>query len=222
MELILTTTNGVEGYVIAEYLGCVSGTGSYLPGGAIGEGYLSKTQNAMFSSAYQDALLQMRSSLKKKADAIIGIQTSICSMNGIAAYILVTVTGTAVRLEKILEPLPVTESSKQKAEAARQAAEAEKQIEAATQEVEAAFQRGLETGVFTPVDRGQFLLHLKGLDSVGDMLEEIRKARETDPSLFPQDFADKLKDNLELSRLYGKRVGVQNLLKQVEQFFNGT
>lgn len=219
MDFIMTNTDSVEGYVITDYVGCASAAASYLPGGVIGEGYLDSRQKLMFSNAYGDALARMRSEWKEKADAIVGIRASVCSMNGSMAYILVSVCGTAVRLEKILEPLPVTESRRRKAEEERLRAEERERAAKCRQQLDDQRRQRTESGDVQTVDPAGLISVLKSLDNPVDMMKEVEKAMDTDPTLFPEDFADKLRKNIEMSRIYSKRVGAGNFIKQVEQFF---
>ena len=170
MRFIMTTTNSVEGYVVSEYLGCVSASASYLPGGAIGEGYFNSKGSAMYSGAYNDALSRMKTEVLNKADAIIGIQSSVCSMNGALAYILVTVSGTAVKLEKIIEPLPVTERSQKKAEEEKRRAEERLRVEEQKRQLEEQHREMLERGEIAEVDREALLEVLRSLDSAAEMM----------------------------------------------------
>lgn len=92
--MILTTTPTVEGKRITEYLGVVSGTDIYLVGGLLGGGMAN--QEGLFGVAFGAA----RENMVKKAagaDAIVGIQTEVCSPGGLN-NIIVVVTGTAVKL----------------------------------------------------------------------------------------------------------------------------
>lgn len=215
----MTTTNTVEGYVVSEYLGCVSASACYLPGGAIGEGYINSMQSAMYTSAYNDALSRMKTEVQNKADAIIGIQSSVCSMNGVMSFILVTVSGTAVKLEKIIEPLPVTERSREKAEEEKRQALERVRLEEHKRQLEEQHRTMLERGEITAVDREALLTVLRSLDSAADMMTEAEKAQSIDPTLFSPEILETLRKNIETGRVYGKRVGALNFIKQVEQYF---
>ncbi len=96
--MILTTTEKVDGYIVEDYLGLVSGTDIYLVGGLIGGGLAN--QEKLFDTALSNArshLISKASALG--ADAIIGIQQSFTSPGGVNNMIL-ALTGTAVKLSK--------------------------------------------------------------------------------------------------------------------------
>lgn len=97
--MIITTTPSIEGKHISKYLGVVNAATIYNWGGLIGEG-LSKADQTFDWSAYTPIV----SSLRKKAeefgaDAIIGLQMNVTSLNGTVAgsQMFVCATGTAVK-----------------------------------------------------------------------------------------------------------------------------
>ncbi len=93
--MIVTTTPSLEGYHITKYIGTVTGAATYLIGGVIGEGMFSSRQSSQFSIAWQEAVAFMKKEAYK-ADAIVGVQHTLCGVaNG---YMVVSVTGTAVNL----------------------------------------------------------------------------------------------------------------------------
>lgn len=94
-NIIVTNTPNVEGYVITDYLGSVSGAATYLLGGAFGEGLSDSRQSAMVSNAFQTAIRQMKTEARG-ADAIVGLQHTLCGVSN--GYMIVSVTGTAVKL----------------------------------------------------------------------------------------------------------------------------
>lgn len=99
--MITTTGSNVEGYRISEYKGLVCGASIYNVGGLIGGGYLDKVQSNLFAMAIRSAKETLvHDAFYKGADAVIAIQTSLggsATMN----QLVVTLTGTAVKLEKI-------------------------------------------------------------------------------------------------------------------------
>lgn len=96
--MIITTTQSIENYHIVEYLGIVSGADTYVVGGIIGEGFAK--QGKYYETALRNAHLQMESKAGQYgADAIVGVQVSVTSM-ATAGSIVVTSTGTAVKIEK--------------------------------------------------------------------------------------------------------------------------
>lgn len=98
--MIITTTPSVEGKHISKYLGVVNAAKIYNWGGIIGEG-LSKADSTFDLYAYKPII----SSLCQKAemvgaDAIVGLQVNVSSLNGTVAgsQMFVCATGTAVKL----------------------------------------------------------------------------------------------------------------------------
>lgn len=96
--MILTTTPTIDNYHISQYLDIVSGADTYTVGGIIGEGFLRQ------GSYYEMALDKAKSQMESKAslygaDAIVGIQVAVTSMATVGE-IVVTATGTAVKIEK--------------------------------------------------------------------------------------------------------------------------
>ena len=97
-NMILTTTNEIKGYNVTEYIGIVAGTDIYLVGGIFGGGLANQEQ------LYATALLNATTKLKQNAEAlganaVIGIQSNLTSTGG-TNNIIVTLTGTAVKLSK--------------------------------------------------------------------------------------------------------------------------
>ena len=97
-DMILSTTNEIKGYNINKYIGNVGGTDIYLIGGILGGGLASQEQ------LYANALMNTTSKLKQNAknigaNAVIGIQSNLTSTGG-TNNIIVTLTGTAVDIEK--------------------------------------------------------------------------------------------------------------------------
>jgi len=94
--MIVTTTQSVEGKIIQEYVGLVSGADTYNAGGLVGGGYTSGGQSLYFQAAIDRATQKMEIKAYG-ADAIVGVQVVIgasAAMN----QVIVTVTGTAVKL----------------------------------------------------------------------------------------------------------------------------
>ena len=131
--MIVVTTPTVEGHFITEYLGAVTGAATYLAGGFIGEGMISRNQASQFSFAWEEAARYMRQNCPD-ADAIVGVQHDLCSVaNG---NMVLTLSGTAVKLSK--DPtyeLRIREARQQEAEMrARLEAEEQRRREAEQEE----------------------------------------------------------------------------------------
>lgn len=101
-KMITTTCSNIEGYRIKEYRGIVSGASIYnFGGGFFAGGYSDKGQSKLFGSALETAKeILVKNAVNVGADAVIGIQTALVVTNPLIA---VTLTGTAVKTEKITE-----------------------------------------------------------------------------------------------------------------------
>lgn len=94
--MIITTTNFVPDKEVTEILGVVTGTDIYLVGGAIGGGLI--TQEHLFGAAFQNASKKMEAKAETmKADAVISLNCCFTSPGG-ANYMVLALTGTAVKL----------------------------------------------------------------------------------------------------------------------------
>ena len=96
--MILTTTPTIENYHITSYLGIVSGADTYTVGGLIGEGLMKQGFYYEMSLNKAKSLMESKAS-EYGADAIVGIQVAVTSMSSVG-QIVVTATGTAVKIEK--------------------------------------------------------------------------------------------------------------------------
>jgi uncharacterized protein YbjQ (UPF0145 family) len=100
--MILTTTNSIDGYSIAEYIGIVSGT-------AVNMQEMQMTFNMQkyyagisesVSKVKEQAFEQLKSNAKKlNANAVVGINVDI-ELTSSDYAILVSITGTAVNVIK--------------------------------------------------------------------------------------------------------------------------
>lgn len=102
-RIIVTTTPYVEGRKIKQYLGLASGADIYNAGGLIGGGYTTKGQTNLYQMAVSRAVNRIKNdAVFESADAIIGVQISLGS-SSVMNQVIVTVTGTAVRLEPLTD-----------------------------------------------------------------------------------------------------------------------
>jgi uncharacterized protein YbjQ (UPF0145 family) len=110
--MILSTTDGIQGAVVGEYLGIVTAEVVYgsnalrdffaglrdIIGGRTG------SYERVFERGHQDALAELeRRAEQLGADAVIGIEVDTGSINidQTGALLLITATGTAVRLQSL-------------------------------------------------------------------------------------------------------------------------
>ena len=96
--MIITTTPSVEKYNITQYLDIVTGADTYVVGGLIGEGLAR--QNSLFKQTAAAACSQMEYAARAiGADAIVGVSI-MTEYLGTTGYVLVTASGTAVKIEE--------------------------------------------------------------------------------------------------------------------------
>ena len=103
-NIMLTTGNGFDGYTIREYLGIVSGEAilgsNFLKGIAASVTNASDQDLVKVEKAKEDAESRLlKAAAKKKANAIIGIQTAYTTLEGGSFGAIAT--GTAVVVEEI-------------------------------------------------------------------------------------------------------------------------
>ncbi len=106
-ELLLTTGDGFEGYSVKEYLGIISGEAilgsNFLKGITASVTNVSEQDMAKVEKAREDAEKRLiKAAKKKKADAILGVQTIYTTFEGGSFGAIIT--GTAVTLEEIPKP----------------------------------------------------------------------------------------------------------------------
>ncbi|GAA4802144.1 YbjQ family protein [Litoribaculum gwangyangense] len=96
--MILTTTNNIEGHVIQDYLGIVTGVSVNLK-----TKYSFKTEknlsisSDLINKAKEEAFQDLRdNAIKLKANAVVGISIDFETESGL--YFFVSITGTAVKV----------------------------------------------------------------------------------------------------------------------------
>ena len=93
----ITTCEKIENREIESYLGIVYSTGIYIVGGLLGGGLVN--QEILFGTEYDRAMNRMyQKAILLGGNAVIGMQTALTSA---ANYIILTVSGTAVKLKDI-------------------------------------------------------------------------------------------------------------------------
>ena len=122
--MIISNTPTLEGYRIVKYLGNVIGAHIYAPGGIFGEGIIRQTK--LVAKAYTLATDNMKNEAPYETDAIVGVNTTVTQL--IDGTALVTVSGTAVKTEKI-----ITEEEKRRLQEEKE--KAEKELQEKTREL---------------------------------------------------------------------------------------
>ena len=107
-NLMLTTGDGFEGYVIREYLGIVTGEAilgsNFFKGIAASMTNVSEQDMAKVERAKEEAEGRLlKAANKKKANAVIGIASAYTTLEGGSFGAIIT--GTAVRIEEVEKPM---------------------------------------------------------------------------------------------------------------------
>ena len=97
--MIITTTESINGYNIVEYKGIVSGTDIYLVGGLLGGG-LANQENLYANAIIRETKNLKNNAIAMGANGVVGIQNILVSPGNLNS-IIVVVTGTAVKIEKV-------------------------------------------------------------------------------------------------------------------------
>ena len=132
---------------------------------------------------------------------------------------MVSMTATAVKIEKIIEPLPTTESTAARIQKEKELSEKAKLEAERKQQLEAERKEKLARGEIFEIDKSELFAHLKQMESVAEMLDEVKSAMAQDPTMLSEDQYKKLEECKEIARIYGKRAGAQSFIKQAERYF---
>lgn len=97
--MVLTTTNSIEGHIIKDYLGIVTGVSTNLK-----KKYSFKTEknleisSSIIDEAKEEAFQNLKANAKQLgANAVVGITVDFETSSGM--YFFVSVTGTAVKVQ---------------------------------------------------------------------------------------------------------------------------
>lgn len=225
----LTTGYDFQGYFITEYIDVFFD--EVLFGIGFGRGIASSIDN-IFSSfsggeatAMIDKLNEVKNELRRRviskaqkagANALIGIDFE---SSRIGDLLMVSMTATAVKIEKIIDPLPNTDGAAARLQHEKELAEEIKREEEKKKRRETERKEKIANGEFCLIDREDLLERLKQMDSTTEMLEEVKKAMSEDPLLLTDDQLEKLKKCDVTARMYGMCMGMKTFLKDIEGFF---
>lgn len=96
--MILTTTNSIEGHVIQDYLGIITGVSTSIKTSFSFKTEKNKTLYEDFiNNAKEEAFQKLKdNAIKLKANAVVGIKLDIEPSS--STYFFVSITGTAVKV----------------------------------------------------------------------------------------------------------------------------
>lgn len=226
----LTTGFDFQGYFITDYIDVYFD--EILVGLGFGKSILSSIDNVFSSfsggeaTEMIDKLNNVKASLRKRmiekaekagANALIGIDFESSRLGDL---LMVSMTATAVKIEKIIEPLPLTAEAAERKQTEREKAE-NARIEAERKQAwEKERREKIKRGEAPADDKEELMNRLKRLDSVKEMLAEVQRALSMDMILLSEEQLKKLENCREIERLYGKRAGVNRFLRSIEEFLS--
>lgn len=214
----LTTGFDFQGYFIEEYIDVIFD--EMLVGIGLGKSIISTIDN-MFSSLtgseatamiekLNDVKSELRDRVVKKAqqlgaNALIGIDFESSKLGDL---IMVSMTATAVKIERIVSPLPTTERELKNAEEAELKAKAQEERE-----------RKLEYLREHPneFDVESVIQDLNALQSTKERADYIRRVIAENPNNFSDELTQQLEHKLHVERMYGRGSGLTNTLRE---YFN--
>lgn len=217
----LTTGFDFQGYFITEYYDVIFD--EMLVGLGLGKALLSTLDNIASSftgseatimvEKLNDAKMALRNRVIHKAEqlganALIGIDFESSKLGDI---IMVSMTATAVRIEKIVSGLPLTERDQKEEEEKKKQEKVRQEQEA----WEAAKEEMMRTKRITPDAVIGLVSQLEDSRKMKDVLLEFSQ---NNPGFFSPDFLKSIDDSVELGRMYGKKLGADNLMKKLKTY----
>lgn len=220
----LTTGYEFQGYFITDYYDVIFD--EMLVGLGFGRSLLSSLDNLASSLTGGEATVmveklnaakfRLRERVIQKAsqlgaNALIGIDFESSKLGDI---IMVSMTATAVHIEKIVSDLPYTERNQ------REDIEKERQQKAQQERAvwEATREDIKRTSDITPE---AILSLVSQLDDAREMNEVIHDFSSNNPGYFSPDFLEGLSSSVELGRMYGKRVGAESFVANLKKYLQG-
>lgn len=215
----LTTGNEFQGYFITEYYDVIFD--EMIMGIGIGNALKSSFDN--FASAVMGseatvlverlniAKEELRGRIIKKAqklgaNALIGIDFE---SSRIGELLMVSMTATAVYIEKIVSELPMLERDQKIA--------MQKELEEKKRQEQLAFRECYQNN---QLEFKSIIDRLDQLDNAKEMMNTIREIGNQTPGLFTPDILDSLDKSVELGRMYGKKVGANDFRKKIREYLN--
>ena len=216
----LTTGFDFQGYFITEYIDVIFD--EMLVGIGLGKGIISTIDN-MFSSltgseatAMIDKLNDVKSELRDRvikkaqklgANALIGIDFESSKLGDL---IMVSMTATAVKVDKIVSPLPTTqqeiEFAKEKEREAKLAEEKENRMKHLREQQK-------------EFDVPSFMQALEQMETSRERGEYIKQLASVHPNLFTDEILQKVENSISIERMYGRGAGWRGLSKALKEYF---
>lgn len=214
----LTTGYEFQGYFITEYYDVIFD--EMLVGLGLGKSIASSFDNLFSALSGSEATTmveklnavkrELRDRVIKKAknlgaNALIGIDFESSKLGDM---IMVSMTATAVKIDKVISPLPCTSAQKAKEEA--DAYEQQKVAEE-KQRWERAKKEGFEFESFIKI--------LREYETVREMYAYVERMVAEQPNVFSEECMQKLKKSLMAEKVYGKSVGKSSFIETIQEYF---
>lgn len=219
----LTTGYEFQGYYITEYYDVIFD--EMLVGLGAGRSFMSALDNAIASFAGSEATIMidklneekanLRNRVIKKAaqlgaNALIGIDFESSKLGDL---MMISMTATAVKIEKIAEGLPVTEKQLYEQEE-------EKMNLAKREEQRKAMVARAEILNTENISKDDIIGAIKSMNDANEMREGIIQLAEKNPNLFSEEFIQSLDTSVEVGRIYGRSVGADNFIQKLTSYLN--
>lgn len=217
----LTTGYDFQGYYISEYCDVIFD--EILVGLGFGRSLISSLDNIVSAvtgseatemiDKLNDVKQELRARVIRKAEqlganALIGIDFESSKLGDL---IMVSMTATAVKIDKIIEWLPYTESM-QKAEIENRKAIIQEQIEKKESE------KRKEIIQQASFDSDLFIENLSKMGSTREMMEYINELVSVHPGIFTQASIKKLEETVQIGRLYGDKAATRSFINYVIEY----
>ncbi len=213
----LTTGYDFQGYYITEYLDVIFD--EMLVGLGFGKSLMAGLDN--FVSAISgseatemiDKLNNVKCQLRERvmaqarklgANALIGIDFESSKLGNL---IMVSMTATAVKIDKIVSPLPLTQTEHARIEDDRAKAEKAKEKQQLMERIQQ------NPDGFT---KEHFWEVVCSFETLQEMITYLEKTANERPDILDDDVVEKVKNLRQLERFYGKGVGHQEALKIIK------
>lgn len=216
----LTTGFDFQGYFITEYVDVIFD--EMLVGLGFGKSIMSGLDNVFSALMGSEAteMIEKLNSVKAQlrdrvinkakklgANALIGIDFESSKLGDL---IMVSMTATAVKIDKIVSPLPYTQIEQQKDEEAVRKAKADEEK-----------QRKLDYIQKHPnsFDKEHFIESLKGFKSTKEMFDYTANLASDRPDIIDEEMISRLNGCVTLERMYGRESGKRKFLSIIQEHF---
>lgn len=217
----MTTGFDFQGYFITEYYDVIFD--EILVGIGFGRALVSALDNFASSLTGGEATVmieklnsakqELRSRVIKKAaklgaNALIGIDFESSKLGDL---MMVSMTATAVKIEKIVSDLPYTEKDQREAEAKHEKhREQERKAELSKQREEY-----LRNG---KLNHDEIINLVSAMDDAKEMYALVQDLSDKNPGLFTSEILHGLEASVNLGRIYGRMAGTEDFIRKITEY----